>query len=73
MNEIELKEAQIPTKGVLKDEIDAMAFLKRADKRTYGNLQEIGLRNSFLLGKNDYTTTLSNVLKILNSYKSEWP
>ena len=71
MTEIEENEARKLTKGFLKDEIIAMTVLKRADKRRYGNLQ-IGLKNSFLLGKNDYPTTLPNVLNLLNNYVPEW-
>ena len=71
MDADEEAEAKKLARGVLKDEIIAMAILKRADKKRYGNLQ-IGLRNSYLLGKNDYPTTPSNVLNLLNNYVPEW-
>ena len=48
-----------------------MLMLKRADKKRYGNLL-IGLKNSYLLGKDDYPTTVGGVIKVLNNYKSEW-
>ena len=71
MTDSEVDEARKLAKGVLKDEIVSMAVLKRADKKRYGNLQ-IGLKNSFLLGKNEYPTTPSNVLNLLNNYVPEW-
>ena len=55
----------------LKEEIVAMSLIKRADKKRFGNLQ-IQLKNSFLLGSNEYPTTVTDVLKILNNYKPEW-
>ena len=55
----------------LNKEIIAMAMIKRADKKRFGNLQ-IQLKNSFLLGNNEYPTTVPDVLKILNNYKQEW-
>ena len=55
----------------LKEEIVAMSLIKRADKKRFGNLQ-IQLKNSFLLGSNEYPTTVPDVLKILNNYKPEW-
>ena len=48
-----------------------MSIMKRADKRRFGNLQ-IELKNSFLLGKNEYPTSVPEVLKILNNYKPVW-
>ena len=55
----------------LKEEILAMAMLKRADKKRFGNLQ-ISLKHSYLLGTNHYPKTVAGVLKILNNYKSEY-
>jgi hypothetical protein len=55
----------------LKEEILAMAMMKRANKKRFGNLQ-ISLKNSYLLGTNNYPKTVAVVLKILNNYKSEW-
>jgi hypothetical protein len=58
-------------KKALKEEILAIALLKRADKKRYGNLQ-IGLNNSYLLGHNKYPKTVADVLKVLNKYKPKW-
>ena len=49
----------------------SMAIVKRADKRRFGNMQ-IQLQNSFLIGNNDYPTTVPQVLKLLNKYALEW-
>ena len=48
-----------------------MAVLKRADKSRYGNLQ-ISLKNSYLLGKNNYPDTIPDVLRVLNNHNTEW-
>ena len=45
--------------------------LSRADKRRYGNLQ-ISLKNSYLLGGDNYPDTIPYVLIVLNTYKTEW-
>ena len=58
-------------KKSLKEQILAMTILKRADKRRYGNLQ-IQLKNDYLLGKNDYPTTIADLLKVLNNYVAAW-
>ena len=42
-----------------------------ADKERFGNLQ-IGLKNLYLLGKDNYPTTIADLLKVLNNYKPEW-
>ena len=67
----EEKEIKSMVTKALKEEILAMAMLKRADKKRFGNLQ-ISLKNSYLLGTNDYPKTVAGVLKILNNYKSEY-
>ena len=69
--EEEIKEKRRLIKKSIQDEILAMVIIKRADKRRFGNLQ-IELKNSFLLGKNDYPTTVPEALKILNNYKPVW-
>ena len=71
MPEDQVKEHTAIAKKALKEEIVAMAVLKRADRKRYGNLQT-GLKNSYLLGKNDYPTNIPDVLKVMNNYKSEW-
>ena len=71
MPEAQVKEHTTIAKKALKEEIVAMAVLKRADRKRYGNLQT-GLKNSYLLGKNDYPTNIPDVLKVLNNYKCEW-
>jgi hypothetical protein len=71
MPEAQVKEHTAIAKKALKEEIVAMAVLKRADRKRYGNLQT-GLKNSYLLGKNDYPTNIPDVLKVLNNYKCEW-
>ena len=65
------KESKEVEKRKLKERIMAMAVLKRADKRGFGNLQ-IGLKNKYLLGINEYSTTIGDLLKVLNHYKPEW-
>jgi len=67
----QVKEHTAIAKKALKEEIIAMAVLKRADRKRYGNLQT-SLKNSYLLGKNDYPTNIPDVLKVLNNYKCEW-
>ena len=67
----ETQEIKSNVKKSLKEQILAMAILKRADKRRYGNLQ-IGLKNDYLLGKNDYPATISDLLKVMNNYTPEW-
>ena len=49
----EVKEKKAIAKEELKEEIVAMAVMKRADKRRYGNLQ-ISLKFLYLLGGNIY-------------------
>ena len=55
----------------LKEEILAMAIMKRASPVKYGPLQK-NLRNSYLLGKNEYPTNVADVLKVLNNYTPEY-
>ena len=71
MSTQEKKDTGAMIKTIIKEEITAMAFLKRADKKRYGNLL-INLKNSYLLGKDDYPTTAAGVLKVLNNYQQEW-
>jgi len=66
--------AQEMEKAVLKDarrcikeEITVMTILKRTDKKSYGNLM-----NAYLIGRNELLTTISDLLKLLNSYKPNW-
>ena len=58
-------------KKKIQEQILAMVIIKRADKRRFGNLQ-IELKNSFLLGKDEYPKSVPEVLKILNNYKPVW-
>ncbi len=58
-------------KRALKEEITSMVILKRVDKKGFWNPQT-SLKNSYLLGKNEYSTTISDLLKVLNKYKPEW-
>ena len=67
----EKNELKTIAKKSLKEQILAMAILKRADKRRYGNLK-IGLKNDYLLGKNNYPTTIADLLKVMNNYTPEW-
>jgi hypothetical protein len=71
MSDDQVKEQTAIAKKALKEEIVAMVVLKRADKKRYGNLQ-ISLKNSYLLGKNDYPTNVPDMLKVLNNYQAEW-
>ena len=72
MPDDEVKTTKARISRTLKDEILAMAILKRADKTRYGSLQ-VELRNSYLLGKNDYPTNVPDMLKVLNNYESAHP
>ena len=65
------KEMEVVEKRKLKERIMTMTVLKRADKKRFGNLQ-IGLKNKYLLGIDEYPTSIGNLLKILNHYKPEW-
>ena len=65
------KEAEAVETRKLKERIVAMTVLKRADKKRFGNLQ-IGLKNKYLLGQDEYPTTIGDLLKVLNHYKPEW-
>ena len=71
LSDDELKHLKIITKRELKEEIVSMAVLKRADKKRYGNLQT-SLKNSYLLGTNNYPSTIPGVLKVLNNYQPQW-
>ena len=48
-----------------------MAVLKLEEKRRYGNIH-ISLKNSYLLGKNNYPYTIPDVLRVSNNYRTEW-
>ena len=58
-------------KRELKECIMTMTVLKRAGKKRFDNLQ-ISLKNKYLLGMDEYPTTIGDLLKILNHYKPEW-
>ena len=62
MTDDKIKEQKAIAKKDLKKKIIAMAVLKRADKRRYGNLH-ISLKNSYLLRKNNYPDTIPDVLQ----------
>ena len=64
-------EINVLVKKALKEEILAMAIIKRANPAKYGPLQK-NLRNSYLLGNNAYPTNVADVLKVLNNYTPEY-
>ena len=64
-------ETEAVEKRKLKERIVTMAVLKRTDKKRFGNLQ-IGLKNKYLLGQDEYPKTTGDLLKVLNHYKPEW-
>ena len=66
----EKEEAISLIKKELKEEILAMAIIKRTDKASHEPLQK-SLANTYLLGKNEYPTTTADVLKVLNNYQHE--
>ena len=66
MPDDEFKEQNYIAKQALREEIAAIAALKRADRRMYGNLQ-ISLKFSYLIGKNNYPDTMPDVLRVLNN------
>ena len=57
-------------KKQLKEEILAMAIIKRADKRRYGSLQAT-LQNSYLFHDDKYPKTVADTLKVLNNYTQD--
>ena len=65
------KELEEVEKRKLKKRIIAMVVLKRANKKRFGNLQ-IGLKNKYLLGIDNYPTLIGDLPKVLNHYKLEW-
>jgi len=67
MEKAVLKEA---TRSI-KEEITIMAILKRTDKKRYGNLMN-ELTNAYLVGKNEFPTTIPDLLKLLNNYTPIW-
>ena len=70
MPDNEVKGKKAIAKEELKEEIVAMAVMNRADKRRYGNLQ-ISLKILYLLGGDIYPDTIPDVLRVLNTYKTE--
>ena len=54
----------------MEEEIEAFAIFKRADKKRFGNLQ-IKLKNNYLLGRNEYPTTIQELTKLLKNYEQE--
>ena len=63
------RELKIMLEKEIKEALLAKTILKRADDKRYSHLQK-ELANSYLLGKDDYPKTVSEVLKILNNYKN---
>ena len=63
------EERSILKKG-LKEEILAMAILKRADPRRYGSLQTT-LKNSYLFKDDNYPKTIADTLRVLNNYTQD--
>ena len=63
----ELKIVRVRLQKVIQEEIMSLIILKKADKKRYANLQE-SLANSYLIGRDEYPTTLGAVLKLLNNY-----
>jgi hypothetical protein len=62
MPEAQVKEHTAIAKKALKEEIVAMAVLKRAARKRYGNLQT-GLKNSYLLGRMTIRRTFQTYLR----------
>ena len=67
MNAPTEKESEEIEKRKLKKRIMVIAVLKRADKKRFGNLQ-IGLKNKYLLGIDEYPISIGDLLKVLNHY-----
>ncbi len=67
MTDSELKIVRFRLQKVIQEELMSLVILKRADKKRYANLQE-SLANSFLIGRDEYPTTIGAVLKLLNNY-----
>ena len=71
MNAPTEKESEEIEKRKLKKRIIAMVVLKRANKKRFRNLQ-ISLKNKYLLGIDEYATSIGDLLKVLNHYKPKW-
>jgi len=67
MEKAVLKEAR----RSIKEEITVMAILKRTVKKRYGNLMN-ELTNAYLVGRNEFLTTIPDLLKLLNNYTPNW-
>ena len=67
----EIREQKAISKKAFMEEIVAMAVMKQAEKRRYGNLQ-ISLKILYLLGKNNYPDNIPDVLRVLNNYIPYW-
>ena len=72
MDEDMEEEVEVMIEKEMKESILAMTILKRADSRRYGSLQK-ELANSYLLGKNEYPTSVPDLLKVLNNYEAKSP
>ena len=71
MDPAETAEASSQLVIALKEEIQAMTILKRADTKRYGALQK-RLHNAYLLGTNEYPRNVGDILKVLNNYEVEY-
>ena len=67
----ELKESKKMLKAAAKEQIVAMAIIKQADKKRFGDLQT-ELKNSYVKKRNEYPTTVADALTLLNNYTSSY-
>ena len=72
VNDTDKKEMRERFKKILKDEILAMVILKRACSRRFKELIT-HCKNEYLLGRNIYPTSTSDLLKVLNNYEVQHP
>ena len=72
MDEVELKEHTERINKEIKNRIIAMAIIKRSCSKRYQTLK-LKLQNDFLLGGNNYPTSIPGALKLLNNFKCESP
>jgi hypothetical protein len=67
MTDHELKIVRVRLQKVIQEELMSSVILQRADTKRYATLQE-SLANSYLIGRDEYPTTIGAVLKLLNNY-----
>jgi hypothetical protein len=71
MTKAQEKEERRVQKKILKEQVTAMAIVKRADKKRFGDLQN-DLQNDYLLNEDKYPRKVGDVLKLMDNYRKAW-